>query len=223
MKMLWLIRHCESMANAGHVTADPTSIPLTDLGQEQAKLLPHSFDKVPGLIVTSPFLRTQQSSVHVREKFSDVPHEEWPVQEFSYLCTKRYANTDMAARRPAVKEYWGKCDPQYCDGDGAESFSDLMDRIDNTIEKVQSRPEKFIAIFTHGQFMKTFWWMIQSSHANYRNDVARMKGAQEFMNRLDISNGAILKLKMFGNNGWDISLLRLKDDELKRAMVSQLS
>lgn len=212
MKILWLVRHCESMANAGHVTADASSIELTELGQKQAKLLPQSFDRRPDLIVTSPFIRTQQSSIYVREKFPEILHEEWPVQEFSYLSSKRYANTSVFQRRPAVKEYWNKCDPEYCDGEGAESFSDLLDRIDTTIERVRERPEKFIAIFTHGQFMKTFWWLIQTPNIVFRNGVAQMKHAEEFMNRLDISNGTILKLKMFGNNKWDIQLQRLNEN-----------
>lgn len=213
MKNLWLIRHCESMANAGHVTADAAGIELTELGQRQAKLLPFSFDKSPELIVTSPFLRTKQSSVHVRDKFSEVPHEEWPVQEFSYLSAKRYANTSTVQRRPAVKEYWQKCDPKYCDGDGAESFSHLLDRVDEMFEKVRERPEKFIAIFTHGQFMKTVWWLTQTSNIYFRSEAAQMKHAEGFMNRIDISNGAILKLKMFGNK-WDIQLERLKENNL---------
>lgn len=201
------------MANAGHVTADPASIPLTDLGQKQAKLLPQSFDTSPDLFVTSPFLRTQQSSLYVREKFPNVPHEQWPVQEFTYLSGKNYANTSSAQRQPAVKEYWKKCDPEYCDGDGAESFSDLMDRIDSTLERVRERKENFIAIFTHGQFMKTLWWMIQNTQTHFRNDAARMRSASEFMNRVDITNGAMLKLKMFGNK-WDVQLQRLKDDSI---------
>ena len=45
------------------------------------------------------------------------------------------------------------------------------------------------------------------------NEAAQMKHAEGFMNRIDISNGAILKLKMFGNK-WDIQLERLKENNL---------
>lgn len=210
MKTVWLVRHCESMANAGHVTKDPSSIPLTELGEKQAELLLRSFPTAPNVIITSPFLRTQQSSIHIRNKFSQVPHMEWPVQEFSYLCLKKYQNTSIAQRQPAVKEYWEKCDPAYCDGDGAESFSDLIDRVYETLENINARSENFLAIFTHGQFMKVFWWMIKTSNIIFRNDTVRMKSAKRFINEIDIHNGTILKLKEIGNNKWDIQLENLQ-------------
>lgn len=215
MKKIWLVRHCESISNAGQTTFDPVSIPLTPLGWQQSQILLDSFEVTPNLIVTSPFIRTQQTAVNVRNKFPEVLHEEWPVQEFSYLSFKRYANTNSNERKPAVKEYWDRCDPKYCDGDGAESFCDLIDRIDATIEKIKERSEAFVVIFTHGQFMKVFWWYLKNSEVNFRTESIRMKHVENFINRIDIDNGAILKLKLFGNNKWDIQLQGLHADNLR--------
>jgi len=201
MKNIWLVRHCESMANAGYVTADSAGIQLTELGQKQARLLPQSFDKAPNLIVTSPFVRTKQSSIYVREKFSNVPHEEWAVQEFSYLSFKNYANTSTTQRQPAVKEYWDRCDPTYCDGDGAESFLDLINRINITIDKIKERTENFIVIFTHGQFMKTFLWNLKNPKSL---QMKSMKSFMSFMNEINIDNGSIFKFKLLENSKWEI-------------------
>lgn len=177
MKEIWLVRHCESTSNAGHITISPSSIPLTEKGWKQAALLSNSFDIAPDLIVTSPYLRTHQTSTYIRDKFPHVPHEEWPVQEFTYLSSKRYANTTNLERQPSVKEYWSKCDPFFSHGEGAESFIDLIGRIDTTIEKIKTRQEKYLVIFTHGQFIKTFWWILNNPVDDKHFQMANIKNS----------------------------------------------
>lgn len=61
MKKVWLIRHGESTANAGAVTNDHKTIPLSSKGQEQAEQISISFREPPTLIITSPFDRTRQT------------------------------------------------------------------------------------------------------------------------------------------------------------------
>jgi broad specificity phosphatase PhoE len=58
MKLVRLIRHSESAANAGLATTAPDSIPLTETGQLQARTLAESFMSAPDLIISSPLERT---------------------------------------------------------------------------------------------------------------------------------------------------------------------
>ncbi len=44
-----LIRHGESLANAGHVTSDPTRVPLTEQGWAQARHIAAAFEQAPRL------------------------------------------------------------------------------------------------------------------------------------------------------------------------------
>ena len=56
MKKIWLIRHGESIANAGEPTQDHAAIPLSEKGLQQAQELALAIPSAPDLIVTSPFL-----------------------------------------------------------------------------------------------------------------------------------------------------------------------
>nr|KAJ9631430.1 hypothetical protein H2204_008157 [Knufia peltigerae] len=51
-------------------------------------------------------------------------------QEFTCLCPSRCAATAAVDRAQWVEDYWERCEPQYIDGPGAESFSSLVQRGD---------------------------------------------------------------------------------------------
>ena len=119
-------RHGESISNAGAATSDPASIPLTDCGRNQAEQIAQSYEARPTLIVVSSYQRTWQTAAPVIARFPEVPVEEWPVQEFTYLEPSRCMGTTGAERRAWVEHYWKSCSAEYCDGPGSESFMDLF-------------------------------------------------------------------------------------------------
>jgi broad specificity phosphatase PhoE len=69
MKIVRLIRHGESAANAGAATQDHTSIPFTDKGLEQARHVAISFVEPPELIVTSPSLAPKRQKLPQPKRF----------------------------------------------------------------------------------------------------------------------------------------------------------
>ena len=71
-----LVRHGQSVTNAGGRAADQVSNPLTELGRAQAREFAERLDCKPTLFVTSPFLRAQQTSEPLRQRFPNVPVEE---------------------------------------------------------------------------------------------------------------------------------------------------
>lgn len=152
------IRHGESEANAGKLTYDPAIINLTLFGEEQARIIAGKFQETPDLIVTSRYVRTHQTARPLREKYPHVPHDQWDVHEFTYLSPDRCRNTTSADRLPDVIRYWGECDPDYCDGAGAESFNDFMERVIATKETLKGRSEGHIAVFSHHQFISALLW-----------------------------------------------------------------
>ena len=152
-----LVRHGQSVTNAGGRAADQVSNPLTELGHAQAREFAERFDCKPTLFVTSPFLRAQQTSEPLRQRFPDVPVEEWPVQEFSFLNPVLHKGTSEADRESHVVAYWQREDPAYSDGPEAESFTLFLDRARETIRRLMTRdPGGCIVIFTHGFFMQAF-------------------------------------------------------------------
>ena len=148
-------RHGESISNAGAATSDPATIPLTERGRGQAERIAQAYEDPPTLIVVSRYVRTRQTAAPLLARFPEVPVEEWPVQEFTYLEPRRCVGTTGAERRPWVEHYWRLCSAEYCDGPGAESFTDLICRVKETRARLEALPTgSQVAVFTHGQFIQ---------------------------------------------------------------------
>ena len=152
-----LVRHGQSVTNAGGRAADQVSNPLTELGRAQAREFAERLDCKPTLFVTSPFLRAQQTSEPLRQRFPNVPVEEWPIHEFSFLNPALHRGTSEADRESHVVAYWQREDPAYIDGPEAESFTLFLDRAREAIRRLVTRdPGGCVVIFTHGFFMQAF-------------------------------------------------------------------
>jgi broad specificity phosphatase PhoE len=154
------IRHGESVANAGGVTAEPRGIPLTALGREQALAIAHGFEASPDLIITSPYTRARDSAAPTAARFPDVPLEVWPVQEFASLAFARCENTTAMQRRPWVEDHWALADPDRIDGPGAECYAGLVGRVRAALRRLSELSVRSVVVFSHGQFMKAVQWEI---------------------------------------------------------------
>ncbi len=159
MPTVRMIRHAESVANAGEVTSDPALIPLTERGHEQARQFALTFEQAPDLIVCSPFLRVRQTAAPTIARFPSVPVEEWPVQEFTYLSPALCAASTVAQRRPLVEAYWEKADPAFCHGPGTESFAAFISRVQAALDRLTALPVASVALFGHGQFLQAARWL----------------------------------------------------------------
>lgn len=149
------IRHGESTGNAGVPCHDLGAIELTELGGEQAREVAASWIEAPALIVTSPYTRTQQTAAPTIARFPGVPVEVWPIEEFTYLQPARWNGTRSAERMPHLERYWSAADPDYCDGEGAESFATLLRRCEAALARLAAMPPaSLVYVFGHGQFIQ---------------------------------------------------------------------
>jgi broad specificity phosphatase PhoE len=154
---IFLVRHGQSLANAGGKTTDHILNPLTDLGRTQSREFAERLDCEPTLFLVSPFLRAQQTAEPLLQRFPEVPVEEWPVHEFTFLNPARYRNTTEEDRQPHVLAYWQRRDSDFIDGPGAESFTQFFDRARQAAHRlVTANPGGCIVMFTHGFFMQAF-------------------------------------------------------------------
>ncbi|MDH0072948.1 histidine phosphatase family protein [Stenotrophomonas maltophilia] len=170
--MLVVVRHAQSMANAGFVTADPESIALTAAGEEQARALAMTWSAAPDRIFTSPFLRTRQTSQPLAERFKMVA-EPLDVHEFTYLSPERCVGTSAADRKQWVEGYWSRCDPNYVDGPGAESFAQLIARAERALRILESYSEhEQVVVFSHGQLMQAMCWIYENKAPSVVNAAA---------------------------------------------------
>lgn len=173
MHKVFIIRHGESMANIGKSSENPNNIPLSEKGQRQALNLIDILTElnVPE-VYCSEFLRAQQTALpfittsnkalhivptvgcqHVIGAFAG-------IQEFTFLCTTKYANTTPADRRSARNGFWQNWDLDFQDSNTSESFNTLLDRVE-ALERVIPFLKPNTAIVGHGLFFMTLLIKIQ--------------------------------------------------------------
>ena len=196
MKEIWLIRHGESESNAGLPTSDTSKIALTPRGFAQAECIVAAFTRPPSLIVTSPYLRAVQSAEPTITHFPQAHVEEWQVHEYTYLSLASRHNTTIHGRKPQIDAYWERCDPHYIDGDGAESFAALVVRAAQALERIKCLDDDFVAIFSHGLFMRTLLWVLFADPVEI--DAAIMRRYRSFISGFSVPNASILKLHING-------------------------
>jgi broad specificity phosphatase PhoE len=191
-RQVWFIRHAQSCANAGLATTHPTDITLTEKGQNQALAIAQKIESAPDLIVTSPYVRTLETAQPTLAKFPNAEHAEWPIQEFTFLSPARCRGTTTAERLPWVKEYWARADPDYNDGDGAESFRVFVERVRDAWNTAQdSALGEFVLLFSHGQFMSALNWQLQNGWCGV--DGESMLEFHRFHREFPVANGGVLK------------------------------
>src|SRR3546814_3784674 len=88
-------------------------------------------------------------------RFPGVPVEVWPIEEFTYLQPARCNGTRSAERMPHLERYWSAADPDYCDGEGAESFRALLGRCEAALARLAAMPPaSLVYVFGPGQDRK---------------------------------------------------------------------
>lgn len=199
IKEIWFIHHGESIGNAGFATSNPATIPLTHLGHQQARYLSKYIKLEPDLIVTSPYTRTFQTAAPTVKQFHQAKQEEWNIQEFTYLAPGRCINTTVEERKDMVYDFWVLSDPNYIDGDGAESLSQLISRIQSMWQKLhQIESGSNILVFTHGLFMNAIRWTMAKEFAPLTQ--LYMTNFHDFHLTWPIPNCGILKCRLDTRN-----------------------
>jgi 2,3-bisphosphoglycerate-dependent phosphoglycerate mutase len=152
-----LVRHGQSVANAGGIPPDHITNPLTELGHTQAKAFAESFSCTPTLFLHSPYLRTRQTAEPLLQRFPEVPVEQWPIHEFTFLEPSLHKGKSEEQQLPHIQKYWERDDPAYLDGPGSESFTLFLGRARDTIKRL-SRMDTggCVVVFTHGLMMQAF-------------------------------------------------------------------
>ena len=153
---IWIVRHAQSVANRGDVsTTLHSDIPLSPDGANAAAAFADAFDRHPDLIIVSPYLRTRQTAAPFIAKYSDVPVEIWPIQEFDYLDNQKCLGKTVEERRAMRDVFIARADADWRDGTNTETFNEMVGRAHAFIERLRGRDEHFIVAFSHGHFIRT--------------------------------------------------------------------
>jgi len=198
MSKVWLIRHGESVSNANLPTVHPADSALTPRGEEEAKLIPPVFRQEPDLIVVSPYIRARQTAVPTQTKFPNTAVEEWPVHEFTYLHPERYKGTTGSERVPYAQAYWQRNDPFEKEQGEGESFAELLTRVQDALQRLAASPAEFIAVFSHGLFLRAVLWHLITSIDEPTKDA--MWRYQQFVWGVQMPNCSIVELMITDSN-----------------------
>ena len=161
MSTIYLIRHGESMANAGQVTYGSDTIHLTLLGEEQAAGVPSRLPDKIDHIIHSTYIRTKETAAPTIEAHPTAPVSEWAsAREFSYLDPEKCMGTNLEDRKPMVEEFWNTNDAFLQVHPQSESFEQFIARVKETDRRLREDfggARKTVALFTHALFMKAFF------------------------------------------------------------------
>ncbi len=208
-----LIRHGESLSNAGLPTSCPKNVALTELGIKQAEYIAEYLksQSFPDLIVTSSYPRAKQTAEPTM-----LSQEEWPVEEFTYLSSMHGENLTVHDRRPLVEAYWETCDPFYFDGPGSESFEQFIERVHQVLMYLKSSEEyDTIAIFSHEQFIRALLWLSQRDTIDLCQET--MREFRDFLSANALVNGAIVHVPLGSSNKrWQYRIITSHLENLKQ-------
>ncbi len=197
MPKLWLVRHGESTANAGGRGETPSGTRLTEQGHQQAKVAANLLAELvagpPTKILVSPFIRTQETAAPYAWHHEMTP-EEWPIQEWIFLDSRRYAGTTYEERRPAVEAFKAQGDPHFVDGGDAESFSTFMHRVDFLLTGARAWGGQLVA-FTHGRFIQGVLWRLANPGVRYSWTPEDFRSFFEFSQDKHVTNCQVFALR----------------------------
>ncbi len=190
------ICHGQSTGNAGLSSPNLASTPLTALGYAQASAVAAAWIETPALIVTSPYLRIQQTAAPTIARFPDVAVEVWPIEEFACRQPARWNATRGSKQLPFPEGYWQAADPNQCDSDGAESFAALLRPAEAALKRLAALPEGALAyVFGHGQFIQAVRSIVVDRELD---DQAKMRGFWRAGAPPAIGNAELVRIEWSG-------------------------
>ena len=111
MKKITFIRHGQSVANAGGVTMPHHAIPLSELGELQAEALSTLLPEQPSRIITSSFIRAQQTAAPYTKRVGRSAEVHPLAYEFDNFDLNLIAGMNGAQREPIREAFCKEADP----------------------------------------------------------------------------------------------------------------
>ena len=154
-KIVYFVRHGESMDNASPVFQSPGS-PLSEKGREQARKISERIAKLSfESLISSSFRRAKETAGFIAEATGKtVEHSDLFVERVKPTSVNGKPHSDEKAS--ALWKEWNES--LYAPGmraEDGENFDDIVMRADNALAFLKDRAEKSIVVVTHGYFLRT--------------------------------------------------------------------
>lgn len=187
-----IVRHAQSIANAGGRTVETATTPITDIGIRQAQCVAELVSERPVLVAVSRYQRTVQTAEALLRRYVGVPVEQWRIEEFTHLDPTACEGTTYAERKDLRDAYWTRCDPLWVDGLGCECFADFIGRVRALEHRLnEQRRDQTVVVFTHGFVMRALLWLQQDTADQITG--AEMADFYNFQRSVSMPNCAVLR------------------------------
>jgi alpha-ribazole phosphatase len=198
MKTITFIRHGQSVANAGGISVAHHAIPLSELGQMQAEALSKLLHDQPSLILTSSFLRAQQTAAPFTARVGKQIEVHPLVHEFDNFDLNLIAGMNGAEREPLREDYWQEANPNKRIGAAAETFAEFDQRVEAFLPHLQELPDQTM-VFGHGMWIGMLIWKLLGFSAG---DSIGMKSFRRFQNGLPMPNCVVYQFLEAAPGHW---------------------
>jgi broad specificity phosphatase PhoE len=212
MKTITLIRHAESLSNAGGVTMPHAAIPLSERGRQQAEALAESLSVEPAAVIVSGMVRTHQTAAPYCARFNITPQQHIGLNEFSVIDSDLIAGMYGPQRRLFVRDYWDNPDPHRRWGEKADTFIEFEARVRGFIDELDRMADSTV-IFGHGIWLGMLHWLLSGNRIYNADD---MHAFRCFQLTLPMPNCAVFHVELrdarAGKAHWEIRSQRLLSD-----------
>src|SRR5271170_1959065 len=103
---VYLIRHGQSQANVGGITLENPVVPLTELGELQARTVATLLPATAAAIWSSPFKRALDTATPYCARLGQSPATLADLREFETVDTLQLRGSASAEREAVVARYW---------------------------------------------------------------------------------------------------------------------
>jgi broad specificity phosphatase PhoE len=157
---IYLVRHAQSQANAGGTTLENPIVPLTALGELQARALAPLLPPTHVTIWASPFKRTLDTAAPycARMGLTAASHDD--LREFETVDTVQLRGSPCEERESVVADYWMRSDPDHRAGPGAETFREFHARVARARHQFLPALPDGTIVFAHGMWMALLFWQM---------------------------------------------------------------
>ena len=157
---IYLVRHGQSQANAGGVTLENPVVPLTELGERQARALAPLLPPSSVTIWSSPFKRTLDTAAPYCARMNQTAATHDDLREFETVDTVQLRGSPCEERETVVAGYWMKSDPDHRSGPAAETFREFHERVARARHEFLAALPDGSVVFGHGMWMALLFWQM---------------------------------------------------------------
>lgn len=163
---------------------------MTPLGRKQALSLALQFDRVDQ-VISSDYLRAQQTAALFAFAHGLEPTTWQGIHEWNLLSPSRYNGSTHEERQPDVEKVISLGDPEYVDGPGAESFRDLIERVQGFVKRCRDLdPNDTTVVVSHGWFIKALLWSFtMPNQTPWDHRFEGLRSYWSFAQSFEIDNG----------------------------------